>query len=76
MPTLYVWSTEDGAFGRDAAEATRRYVTGPYRFEVLEGVDHWIAERVPDRVSRLLAEHILTAGKDAESPIPADSSHR
>ncbi|MCA9730010.1 MAG: alpha/beta hydrolase [Candidatus Eisenbacteria bacterium] len=76
VPTLYVWSTEDGAFGRDAAEATRRYVTGPYRFEVLEGVDHWIAERVPDRVSRLLAEHILTAGKDAESPIPADSSHR
>jgi pimeloyl-ACP methyl ester carboxylesterase/glyoxylase-like metal-dependent hydrolase (beta-lactamase superfamily II)/sugar lactone lactonase YvrE len=58
IPTLYVWSTEDGAFGRDAAEATREFVTAPYRFEVLEGVSHWMAEEAPDRITALLLEHI------------------
>jgi pimeloyl-ACP methyl ester carboxylesterase len=34
-PTLYVWSDNDVALGRDAAEATAAHVEGPYRFEVL-----------------------------------------
>ncbi len=59
VPTLYVWSTKDGAFGRGAAEATRQFVTGPYRFEVIEGIDHWVPERVPERISRLIADHLL-----------------
>jgi pimeloyl-ACP methyl ester carboxylesterase len=57
-PTLYVWSTEDVALGREAAEATGDFVEGPYRFEVLDGVDHWIAEHAPDEVERLLLEHL------------------
>lgn len=59
MPTLFVWSTEDIALGRTGAEATAQFVEGPYRFEVLEGVSHWIAEEVPDRVSELLLEHVV-----------------
>ena len=59
-PTLYIWSTEDGALGRDAAEATAAQVTGPYRFEVLDGVNHWVAEQVPDRVNQLLLEHLAS----------------
>jgi pimeloyl-ACP methyl ester carboxylesterase len=57
-PTLYVWSTNDIALGREAAEATARFVEGPYRFEVLEGVDHWVAEHGADEVNRLLLEHL------------------
>ncbi len=57
-PTLYVWSTEDPALGRTAAEATAGYVEGPYRFEVLDGVSHWIADQVPDRLNALLLEHL------------------
>jgi pimeloyl-ACP methyl ester carboxylesterase len=57
-PTLYVWSTEDIALGREAAEATAGAVDGPYRFEVLEGVSHWITEQVPDRVNELLLDHL------------------
>jgi pimeloyl-ACP methyl ester carboxylesterase len=60
-PTLYVWSTEDVALGREAAEATGSHVEGPYRFEVLDGVSHWIAEQVPDRLDTLLLEHLETA---------------
>ncbi len=57
-PTMYVWSTEDVALGREAAEATEGWVTGPYRFEVLEGISHWIAEHAPDDTNRLLLEHL------------------
>jgi pimeloyl-ACP methyl ester carboxylesterase len=58
VPTLYVWSTEDIAVGRKAAEATADWVTGPYRFEILEGVSHWIPEAAPDDLNRLLLEHL------------------
>jgi pimeloyl-ACP methyl ester carboxylesterase len=56
VPTLYVWSTNDLALGREAAEATAHHVEGPYTFEELEGVDHWIAEHAPGEMrSALLA---------------------
>jgi pimeloyl-ACP methyl ester carboxylesterase len=57
-PTMYVWSTHDPALGREAAEATAAQVEGPYRFEVLEGVSHWIAEEAPDALNALLLEHL------------------
>ena len=58
VPTLYVWSTDDVALGREAAEATGDHVEGPYRFEVLEGVGHGIPTEAPAEVSRLLIDHI------------------
>jgi pimeloyl-ACP methyl ester carboxylesterase len=58
VPTLYVWSTGDPALGREAAEWTRDYVLGDYRFEVLEGVDHWIPEHAAEQLSALLLEHL------------------
>ena len=58
VPTLYVWSTEDSAFARSSAEASVEFVTGPYRFEVLDGISHWIAEEAPERLSELLVAHL------------------
>ncbi len=58
VPTLFVWSTGDVALGREGAEATGRHVVGPYRFEVLEGVSHWIPEEVPEVLTGLLLEHL------------------
>jgi pimeloyl-ACP methyl ester carboxylesterase len=60
VPTLYVWSTEDVAVGPEAAEATGDHVAGPYRFEVLEGVSHWVPEHAPDVLTALLLEHLAT----------------
>jgi len=57
-PTLYVWSTGDAFIGETAARAVERHVAGPYRFEVLEGVSHWISEEAPERLSALLIEHL------------------
>jgi pimeloyl-ACP methyl ester carboxylesterase len=58
VPTLYVWSDEDIALGRAAAQATEQWVSGPYRFEVLRGVSHWIPETAPADLNRLLLEHL------------------
>ena len=58
VPTLYAWSTGDVALDREGAEATEAFVEGPYRFEVLDGVSHWIPEEVPDVVTRLLLVHL------------------
>ncbi len=60
VPTMYVWSTDDQALGREAAEATAAWVTGPYRFEVLEGVSHWLPEEVPDVLNALLLDHFAS----------------
>ena len=58
VPTLYVWSTDDTAFARSTAEASAEFVTGPYRFEILEGTSPWIPEEAPERLSELLVEHL------------------
>ncbi|MFE9627881.1 alpha/beta fold hydrolase [Streptomyces sp. NPDC006527] len=63
VPTLYVWSTEDSAFGPVAAQETGRWVDGPYRFETLQGVSHWIPEEAPETLSRLLLEHLRAHGE-------------
>lgn len=57
-PTLHVWSDGDAALGPAAAHATAQHVDGPYRFEVLEGVSHWIPEQVAGELNRLLLEHL------------------
>jgi pimeloyl-ACP methyl ester carboxylesterase len=60
VPTMYVWPTDDAAIGRVAAESTREYVQGPYRFEVLEGVSHWVPETAPEELSDLLIRHLAS----------------
>ncbi|MDV8070440.1 alpha/beta fold hydrolase [Rhodococcus sp. IEGM 1366] len=58
VPTLHIWSDGDIVLGRKGAELTTRYVDGPYRFEVLRGVSHWIPDEAPQQLDRLLAEHL------------------
>ena len=62
VPTLFIWSDGDAYLGREAALATADYVKGPYRFEVIEGIDHWVPEKAADRVNGLLLEHFATYG--------------
>ncbi|WP_329048173.1 alpha/beta hydrolase [Streptomyces violaceus] len=63
VPTLYVWSTEDSAFGPAAAQETEQWVNGPYRFKTLQGVSHWIPEEAPETLSRLMLEHLQAHGE-------------
>jgi hypothetical protein len=34
------------------------YVTGPWRYERFDGVDHWVPVHAPDRLNRLLLEFL------------------
>lgn len=58
VPTLHVWSDRDAAVGPNGSALTPRFVTGPYTFEVLEGVSHWIPDEAPDQLDALLARHL------------------
>jgi pimeloyl-ACP methyl ester carboxylesterase len=58
MPTLYVWGDQDATVGSRAAELTRDYVKGPYRFVVIEGAGHFVVDEQPVQVTALLLEHL------------------
>jgi len=58
LPTLFIWSDEDAALGPDGAMFTVNFVDGPYKLEILEGVNHWVTDITPEAVSQLLLEHI------------------
>ncbi|NIH87411.1 alpha/beta fold hydrolase [Amycolatopsis granulosa] len=64
VPTLYVWSTEDVAFGSTAALETGNWVTGAYSFQMLEDVTHWVPEEVPEVLTALLLEHLTAFAAD------------
>lgn len=59
VPTLFIWGDADDTVGRAAAEGTGDFVDAPYRFEVIEGGGHYVAEQHPERVSRMMVEHVM-----------------
>ncbi len=60
VPTMGVWSTGDPALTRAQMLGSERFVTGPWRFEQLDGVDHWIPVRAADRLDALLLDFLAT----------------
>ncbi|WZO99111.1 alpha/beta hydrolase [Isosphaeraceae bacterium EP7] len=58
VPTLYVWGDRDQALGPVAAHATAAHVSGPYRFEILDGASHWLLEEEAAAVGRLILENL------------------
>lgn len=59
-PTLYIYSTDDVALGRKAADLTENYVSGPYRYEVLDGVNHWIPDVAVDAIAPMILKHLAS----------------
>ena len=58
VPTMFTWSDGDQALCIDGAVLTEKYVEGPYRFEILEGVSHWIPDLAADSLSALLIDQM------------------
>jgi pimeloyl-ACP methyl ester carboxylesterase len=56
IPVLGVWSDEDFALTEAQMTGSAPYVDGPWRYERLEGVSHWLPLDAPDRTSRVLLE--------------------
>jgi pimeloyl-ACP methyl ester carboxylesterase len=57
-PTMGVWSSGDMALSEDQMTGSQRYVTGPWRYERLEGTDHWVPVHAPERLNRLLVDFL------------------
>jgi pimeloyl-ACP methyl ester carboxylesterase len=58
VPTLFIRGVDDPYLLRDAALATEDHVDAPYTFLELDGVDHWVPERAPDRVADALISQL------------------
>ncbi|MGE0714353.1 MAG: alpha/beta fold hydrolase [Alphaproteobacteria bacterium] len=58
VPTLFIWGDADDTVGRMAAEGTAEFIAAPYRFVPMEGVGHYAADQVPERVNALMLEHL------------------
>ena len=61
VPTTYVWGRHDVALNRYAAEATAKFVTGPYEFVDLDA-NHWLPETEPDAVAEAVIKRVESSG--------------
>jgi pimeloyl-ACP methyl ester carboxylesterase len=57
-PTLGVWSSDDPTLSEAQMTGSDQFVTGPWRYQRLEAVDHWVPVHAPDRLNRLLVEFL------------------
>ncbi len=55
-PVLQLQGTEDRAVLASATRGSERYVVGPYRYELIEGAGHFLAEESPARVSDIITD--------------------
>ena len=66
VPTMFVWGNQDATVGRMAAEKTAEFVTGPYRFAELGGINHFVTDEAPGAFTGLLLAHLAEHGSAAE----------
>ncbi len=57
-PTMGVWSSGDFALTEEQMTGSEKYVTGPWRYERIEGPGHWLQLEAPDRLNPLLVEFL------------------
>ena len=57
-PTMGIWSTGDFALTEIQMTDSVRNVVGPWRYERLDGLGHWMQLDLPDQVNALLLDHL------------------
>jgi pimeloyl-ACP methyl ester carboxylesterase len=57
-PTMGVWSGDDFALTEAQMTGSGRFVSGPWRYERLDGVDHWVPVHAPERLTELLVDFL------------------
>lgn len=60
VPTRYLWGEEDEIISPDTAQNAARWTTGPYWFEVLPGVGHFVPEEAAEETTLHLLDHLAT----------------
>lgn len=59
-PTLGIWSSRDHYLSEDRMVASAEYLTGPWRYECLDDLSHWMQLDAPHRVNELLLDFLPT----------------
>jgi pimeloyl-ACP methyl ester carboxylesterase len=57
-PVMGVWSSGDFALSEAQMTGSAAFVTGPWRYERIEGVSHWVPVHAPERLSELLLDFL------------------
>lgn len=57
-PTMGVWSSGDMALGETQMTESARYVSGPWRYERIDDVGHWIPIYASEQLNSLLVEFL------------------
>jgi pimeloyl-ACP methyl ester carboxylesterase len=57
-PTMGVWSSGDVALTEGQMTGSAKHVTGPWRYERLEGAGHWMQLEAPGAVNELLVDFL------------------
>lgn len=56
--TLGIWSSGDEYLAEEPMLQSAEHVTGPWRYERIEGASHWLQLDAPERVNELLLEFL------------------
>jgi pimeloyl-ACP methyl ester carboxylesterase len=59
-PTMGIWSSGDFALTEGQMTRSAEHVSGPWRYERLEGSGHWMQLEDPEEVNRLLGDFLPT----------------
>lgn len=54
VPTLGIWSSNDHDLDGERMKMSGHFVKGPWRYEQIDHVSHWIPLDAPDRLNQLL----------------------
>jgi pimeloyl-ACP methyl ester carboxylesterase len=57
VPVMGVWSDGDPALGEKQMRDSGRYVQAEFRYERIEGADHWLQLTAPDKLNTLLLDY-------------------
>jgi pimeloyl-ACP methyl ester carboxylesterase len=56
VPTTLVWSDDDVAITRKAAELTSKFMDAEYQYEVMDGANHWLPNLHPAEIADIIAK--------------------
>ena len=74
VPAMGVWSSGEFALAEEGMVNSAKYVTGPWRYERIEGAGHWMSLDAPETLDAILldflGEHRMVGKPTATGPQP------
>lgn len=77
VPVMGIWSSKDFALLEEQMTGSEEYVAGPWRYERLDDVGHWMQTEAPEKVNELLLDflqEVKLSHKTGQEPTRTSSS--